>query len=107
MAESYHRFLKNGSVIFAGRPDGPDQLDPAREFGILARPIFSRRSDASTQEIAFGLPVGRLTCVDAGPRMLPLSRQEAHRSTHCWLDSVVNDLILTLASSIVWFIRVD
>jgi hypothetical protein len=58
MAESYHRFPKNGSDIFEGRLEDRGQLDAAREFGVLARRIFSRRGDASTEEIGSACPSG-------------------------------------------------
>ena len=77
--EICHRILKNRSVIFfEGGLDGPDQLDPAREFGLLSAEDFGpakRRTDARN---CFGLPVGRIKCVDAGPRLLLLSRPKAH-----------------------------
>jgi len=41
----YHIILKNRRDIFEGSTDDPDQLDTAREFGFLAQPISSRRSD--------------------------------------------------------------
>jgi hypothetical protein len=45
-------------IFFEGGLDDPDQLDTAREFGFLPQPIFSRRSDAATQENGSACPSG-------------------------------------------------
>ncbi len=74
-----------------GRPGDLNQFDPACEFRLFGAEDFQqakRRIDARNW---FGLPVGRIKCVDAGPRVRPPSRQKAHGSTCRWLGRVVID----------------
>jgi hypothetical protein len=66
----------------------PISLMRLANSGFWRRGFWAGEEAHRRKKLVRRLPVGQIKCVDAGPRMLPLSRQKAHGSIYCWLDLV-------------------